>query len=586
MATTIVNAESVLAIDVGAVNTRAILFDVVEGRYRFLACGIAPTTARAPHHNIGEGIYKALVDLQTITGRVLVGPDRSLITPAQADGSGVDRCVATISAGQPLKTVVVGLLEEVSVQSALNLAATTYTHVQEVISLNDRRKTAERMDAILRARPDLLIIAGGTEQGASQSMQALLEPVGLACYLLPKGQRPQVVFAGNQSLPAEVQSALGGLVPVVIAPNVRPALEVEQLLPAQKKMAIAIREIWGRKLPGSAELIRWTKDTALPNATAFGRTVRFISKEYAHTRKGVLGVDVGSNSTTIAAGYAGDLHLTVHPRLGVGEGAVGVLLAEGLDQITRWLGCPLEDSEVRDYIYNKSLHPESLPVTSEELAIEQALATQALYSAIRRASRTFSEPLLRTSLAGLPTFEPIIAAGSVLTAAPERGQTLMMLLNALQPGGITTLALDQNNLTAALGAVAEFTPLLAIQAMDASNFINLCTVISPVGSAPLGTTILRMRIKYSEGNENTMDIKNGALEVISIPFGQVVNIHLQPLHHFDVGMGGAGRGGSVKIMGGMMGLVVDARGRPLKLPNETERRRELIQKWQWIVRAH
>jgi hypothetical protein len=231
------------------------------------------------------------------------------------------------------------------------------------------------------------------------------------------------------------------------------------------------------------------------------------------------------------------------------------------------------------------LQPASLPVTPEELSIEQALATQALFTTMRKAIRTFPEKLLQTSIAGFPSFEPIIASGATLAAAPERGQTLMMLLNALQPGGITTLALDQHDLAAALGAAAEFTPLLTVQAMDASNFANLCTVISPVGTAPIGTTILRLRIKYAEGNENTIDVKNGALEVIQIPFGQVVNIHLHPLHRFDVGMGGSGRGGSVKIMGGMMGLVVDARGRPLRLPEEPDRRRELIQKWHWMVRS-
>jgi uncharacterized protein (TIGR01319 family) len=585
MSTTIVNADSILAIDVGSVNTRAILFDVVEGRYRFVACGVATTTIHAPLHNISIGIQKAIQELQTITGRVLNGVDGSLITPAQQDGSGVDRCVATLSGGPILKTIVVGLLEEVSVQSALNLAASSYTQVQEVISLNDRRKASERMDAIIRIHPDLVIIAGGTEQGASQSVHSLIDAIGLACYLLPKGKRPQVIYAGNQALAGEVKSLLGAHAPLAVAPNIRPTLELENLLPAQKKMAGAFREAWGRAIPGTAELNRWAGDSLLPTALAFGRTIRFISREYAATRKGVLGVDIGATSTTIAAGFAGDLHLTVHPRMGTGEGSVGVLLASSLEEITRWLECDIEDDQVRDYIYNKSLQPASLPVTPEELAIEHALATQALYVSIRKAIKTFPEKLLQTIIAGFPTFEPIIATGSTLGMAPQRGQTLMMLLNALQPGGITTFAIDQNNLAAALGAAAEFAPLLTVQAMDASNFSNLCTVISPVGKAPLGTPILRLRIRYSEGNENTIDIKNGTLEVVSIPFGQVVNVQLQPLHRFDVGMGGAGRGGSVKIMGGTLGLVIDSRGRPLRLPEEPERRREQIQKWHWTVRS-
>jgi uncharacterized protein (TIGR01319 family) len=585
MSTTIVNAESVLAIDVGSINTRAILFDVVEGRYRFLACGTAATTARPPLRDILEGVRAALRDLEAVTGRTLIGADQALITPTQSDGSGVDRCAATFSAGHVLKTIVVGLLEDVSVQSALHLARTTYAHVQEVISLNDRRTMTDRLDAVVHAHPDLVIIAGGTEGGASQSVQTLLDPVGLASYLLPKDARPQVLYAGNQILAEEVKTLLGTHGPLVIAPNIRPALEKEQLLPAQKKLAAAARQVWGNKIDGTAELNRWSGDTMLPTAMALGRTVRFISKEYAETGKGVLGVDVGAASTVVAAGFEGNLNLSVHPNTGTGSGGVGVLEDSGIESITRWLAQDIPDEIASDYIYNKSLHPASLPVTPEELAIEQALATQALYNAVRKSIRDFPEKLMRTSVAGFPTFEPIIATGSTLASAPERGQTLLMLLNALQPGGVTTLAMDRNNLAAAIGAAAEFTPLLTVQAMDASNFTNLCTVISPVGRAPIGNTILKLRIKYNEGNENTVDIKNGALEVISIPFGQVVNIQLQPLHRFDVGMGGPGRGGSVKIMGGAMGLVIDARGRPLTLPDDPDRRRDQNQKWQWVVRS-
>jgi hypothetical protein len=199
--------------------------------------------------------------------------------------------------------------------------------------------------------------------------------------------------------------------------------------------------------------------------------------------------------------------------------------------------------------------------------------------------RSFPESVMQASGGALPPFEPIIAAGSVLVNAPLRGQALMMLLNALQPGGVTTLAMDQNQLAASVGAAAEVAPLLAVQTLDASNFINLCTVVSPAGKAPAGTSILRVRIKYDEGNESTVEVKNGALELIPLPYGQVVNIHLQPLNRFDVGWGGLGRSGSIKVIGGLMGLVIDARGRPLVLPADAERRRELVQKWHWTVRS-
>jgi hypothetical protein len=60
-------------------------------------------------------------------------------------------------------------------------------------------------------------------------------------------------------------------------------------------------------------------------------------------------------------------------------------------------------------------------------------------------------------------------------------------------------------------------------------------------------------------------------------------LHLQPLHRFDVGMGGPGNSGSVKVMGGVLGVVIDARGRPLSLHTDPARRRELHKKWLWMV---
>ena len=170
-----------------------------------------------------------------------------------------------------------------------------------------------------------------------------------------------------------------------------------------------------------------------------------------------------------------------------------------------------------------------------------------------------------------------------MTQAPQRGQTLMMLLNAIQPAGVTTIALDQNTIAAALGAVASLNPLLTVQSLDSNNFQNLCTVISPVGEAQLGTPILRVRVVYGDGSENSVDIKYGSLEMIKLPIGQTATVQLHPLHRFDVGMGGPGRSGSVKVVGGGLGLVVDGRGRPLPLPAEPGRRRDLLKKWLWTL---
>ena len=62
----LIDAETLLAVDVGTVNTRASIFDVVDGRYRLVATAKAPSTAAAPLFDIGEGVRMALDRVQTI----------------------------------------------------------------------------------------------------------------------------------------------------------------------------------------------------------------------------------------------------------------------------------------------------------------------------------------------------------------------------------------------------------------------------------------------------------------------------------------------------------------------------------------
>ncbi|HNM36269.1 MAG TPA: glutamate mutase L, partial [Anaerolineales bacterium] len=91
MPTSLVTSNSLLAIDVGAANTRAVLFDVIEGEYRFVASGVAPSTAEAPYKDVSEGARNAIQALQNVLKRTLLETTaRSLILPSQPDGSGVD----------------------------------------------------------------------------------------------------------------------------------------------------------------------------------------------------------------------------------------------------------------------------------------------------------------------------------------------------------------------------------------------------------------------------------------------------------------------------------------------------------------
>ena len=176
----ILEAETLLAIDVGTVNTRASLFDVVDGRYRLIATGRAPTTAGPPLFDVGEGVRMALDQVQAVTGRQILDESDLPIMPVTSRGAGVDLLVSTASAGPKVRTVLVGLMPGVSMASARRMITSTYLELVEEVSLLDGRRDDEKIDAIAASRPDLVLIVGGTDGGARESVLQLVDLVAAA----------------------------------------------------------------------------------------------------------------------------------------------------------------------------------------------------------------------------------------------------------------------------------------------------------------------------------------------------------------------------------------------------------------------
>lgn len=582
MPVSLLEDSSLLAVNVGASSTRAVLFDVVEGQYRFIASGQAPSTAEAPYKDVTLGVYQAIENLQRITGKTLLDQNSQLIAPVQNDGSGVDAFAATLSAGPTLRAVVVGLLSEVSLQSAQRLAETAYLQVIETFGLNDARKPDEQIDAVLRARPDVIILTGGTDGGASRSVQKIIESIGLACYLMPEEKRPAILFAGNRSLADSVKGSLGKLTPSLhFSPNVRPSLDTEDLGPASRELAQVLSDVRKRQMPGVDQLAAWTGGRILPTAYAEGRIIRFLSQMNGANR-GILGVDIGTTAAVVAAGFNGKLTLGVYPQFGLGENLPGLLGYAELEDIMRWLPLDIAPSVVRDYLYQRSLYPGTIPATKEDHAIGHAITRQVLYLALREARRSFPPEARLVKKDLMPLFEPILAGGGALSDAPTPGQSLLLLLDALQPVGITSIIIDQNNLLPLLGAAAESNHLLPVQVLESGAFMSLGTIVSVISSASYGQPVLRARLTYEDGTEARAEVKFGGLEILPLAMGQTARLSLQPLQRADVG-NGPGRNAAVQVAGGVMGVVIDARGRPLTLPDDAVRRRELLKKWLWSV---
>jgi hypothetical protein len=584
MTSSLIDGNSILAVDVGAANTRAVMFDVVEGEYRFVASGTAPSTAEAPFKDVSEGVRNAITNLQVVLGKSLLDGSRNLITPSQANGSGVDALVVTISAGPTIRAVLVGLLKDVSLESARKLTESTYARIVETISLNDRRKPDQQIDGILRAKPDLIVIAGGTDGGASRSIKKLLEPIGLASFIMPEEKVPAVLFAGNEKITEDIKALVGSLAPSLhISPNVRPSLETEDLEPAQRELARMVVNIRKRQIKGVDLLDLWSGGHLLPTAYATGRMVRFLAKVYS-ADKGILNVDLGASAAVISAGFKSKSTLSVYPQFGLGENLVGLLNYTTLEDILRWSPLDISEGVLRDYLYQKSLYPSTIAATKEDLVMSQAVSRQALYLAMQSARRDFPRNIASIKTTLTPLFDPILAGGGAMSDATRPGQSLLLLLDSLQPVGVTTVILDQNNLLPLLGAVAAQNNLLPIQVIDSGAFLSVGTVVVPVVSANYGTPILRATLTYEKGAEARVDLKYGSLEALPLPSGETGKLTIQLMHGADIGFGpGRVPKAGIQVTGGALGVVFDGRGRPLNLPADAVRRRELIKKWTWTL---
>src|SRR5437588_6853732 len=72
-------ASSILVADCGTTFTKVSLLGLVEGQYRLMARGVAPTTA-ASQEDITRGIIQAISEIEYITGRRFVY-DGHILTP-------------------------------------------------------------------------------------------------------------------------------------------------------------------------------------------------------------------------------------------------------------------------------------------------------------------------------------------------------------------------------------------------------------------------------------------------------------------------------------------------------------------------
>ncbi|MCL4265163.1 MAG: glutamate mutase L [Anaerolineae bacterium] len=567
--------KSFILADIGTANTTVILIDTVDGSYRLVACASVPTTARLPWLDVMRCVQQAISRLSEITGRTLLNERGTLIRPPRKDGSGVDHFAMVVSAPAPLKTVLVGLYDEMSLASLRKALRTIYVQEVEVVSLADTRSEAEQITAVIQSHPDLIAIAGGTDGGAEERLMRLVEVAAVASMVLTNSQPPHVLYAGNLKVREQVRALLDENSHLHMANNIRPDLATEQLDGVMRLVGDLYEDIKIHNLPGIHELTEWAAFPILSTARAFANVCHYFAGQ--HQR--VLGIDLGSNSTTLIMAETGKVQLSVRTDLGVGEPLSQLLRHTAVDNIARWLPEEVDEADIVNHLYNKSLYPHTIPQTETELHLEQAVARTVLNCALQLTAVEWNWMPPGHAL-HLPAFDRLLVHGSVFARSPRPGQVMLLLLDALQPTGTFSVGLDQYGVLPPLGVLAGQQPLVVVQTLAAGVLSELGWVIAPAGKGQPGKKVLDIVIESPTARFEG-EIEFGKIEVFPIAPGQEAQVTVKPTGRFDIGFG-AGQGKTLTLKGGAVGgLVIDARGRPLSLPRDANDRRNLMRKWQW-----
>ena len=530
------------------------------------------------------------MELEELSGRIILDGEK-IITTNEGE-TGVDIYISTSSAGGGLQMMVGGVVKSMTGESAQRAALGAGAIVMDVLASNDGRMYHEKVQRIRQLRPDMILLSGGIDGGTVTHVVELAEVLEAANpkprlgmnYKLP------VIYAGNKNAREPIKERLGKITDLMTVDNIRPTLEEENLQPSRDKIHDLFMEHVMAQAPGYKKLMSWTDAPIMPTPGAVGEIIKKIAEA---ENISVVGVDIGGATTDVFSVFQGQFNRTVSANLGMSYSVCNVLAESGFENVARWVPFDMDETDLTNRIGNKMIRPTTIPQSLEALIIEQAIAREALRLSFEQhkefavhlkgvqTERTISDAFEQTSsgetLVNLMELDMLVGSGGVLSHAPRRHQAARMLIDAFLPEGITQLAVDSIFMMPQLGILSTIHPKAAVEVFEKDCLIRLGTCIAPVGKGKLDQIMLHYEILLPDG-EISGDLKYGELKLIQAPL-ESLEVKLTPSKGLDVG---AGKNEilKTKIFGGVVGIILDGRGRqPFNLTKKTEKRVSQLKEW-------
>ncbi len=526
------SAELSLLVDTGSAWTKASLVARVRGRWRIVASVAQPTAW-------GEDAL-----LVTLADRVREGVDPRLAGTV-ADLLDATPRIACRTPARPGRLVLAAVSHDISGAAARHAAEAAGWVVVEEASADDGRSLLDRLGVLQAVQADAWLLVGGFDDAAPDQA---LELASLVAAARRDDDAPgPVLWAGSGRL-AEAVAAITGP-DLTVLPNPRRDEHGGDPEPLRRHLEDLLQQLVE---PGGVRQLA---------PIAFRRGVAEVA------RAGGLrtaGIEIGARyATWVRAEPDG----TASGRVFAAGGTASPLLtmAGVASRVARHLALPLDELAVADALQNQRARPAALPQTEDELAVAQGAARLRLEQ-------------IAADEGGIGNLDLIVGAGRVLACAPAPAVAAMLLVDGLRPLGVTQLAIDPAGVLAPLGSLPDDELGEGFAAIAGDAIVPLGTAVVARGGRA-GATVMRVRVRRAGWGEERFEIRAGQVVVEPLPRGAQAELEIELAGGASLGTQRRSVHVHAQASGGSVGLILDARDVPLRLPRRVDDRRAVLGAW-------
>jgi hypothetical protein len=553
--------NTILVIDIDRAVTRAILCDVVENSARLVEIAETPSTIGPPFLDLSIGATRALRMIEEETGRRVLDGERILI-PATPDGDGVDALFVT---GMPVALPRIALHRVGDGELGRRLGAAL---LRVTVEVRDAAGYLEPGSSTLtfRAAEDWLRDAGApvlivlSDGDSSDVWRATLETIAGVVADHPIEQGIIVADERRQHFAASVFDdtvELSGIDPAEYRPSeIAIAIETE------------VRERYAGQLQQERALRPFAVGTYVDRIHAVENVAAYLHRRMGRNVATFQVLDGALFQIATASGasvaFRADLDLGWRARS---------LLELGPDRFLRWLPFQLTEDDVTHWILNRALRPHAILEGSVDRQIAGACARELLRRLVESAGAR-----------GDLDVDLVVIGRELLDLSEELG--LLVALDGMQPApssGLVMVSVDTEGVMPSLGAIASEYPDYAREVIENDFLAPLASCIVVRGTGAEGDVAASGQITTENGRVHRFVVQYGHLHRIPLDEDKTADVEIRPEATMSIGRREPGEPvhfrGEGAVHGGRLGLVIDARGRPVSPPPGIESRIASHRRW-------